>query len=169
MHACAINLGRRPTFYEHADHSLLEAHLLDFEGDLYGEPARVRFTDFLRSERKFDGIDALVAQLRTRHRTRPPAARRLTGDPGSMGTLTWVSGGSRDRRCADAEAVWSCAASCETEAAPGWIDGSADMAMASIAPWSAAIGAVRPSSDVGWWRRGPMRAGHAAWLGSSPP
>ena len=36
-HPCAINLGRRPTFYEHADHSLLEAHLIDFEGDLYGE------------------------------------------------------------------------------------------------------------------------------------
>lgn len=63
-HACAINLGRRPTFYEHADHSLLEAHLLDFSGDLYGEHARVEFTHFLRSERKFDGIDALVAQLK---------------------------------------------------------------------------------------------------------
>ncbi len=63
-HACAMNLGRRPTFYEHADHSLLEAHLLDFDDDLYGEPAKVRFTHFLRSERKFDGIDALVAQLK---------------------------------------------------------------------------------------------------------
>ena len=62
--ACAINLGRRPTFYEHADHSLLEAHLLDFNGDLYGEAARVEFTHFLRSERKFDGIDALIAQLK---------------------------------------------------------------------------------------------------------
>ena len=64
IHPCAINLGRRPTFYEHADHSLLEAHLLDFDGDLYGERAEVRFTHFLRSERKFDGIDALVAQLK---------------------------------------------------------------------------------------------------------
>jgi riboflavin kinase/FMN adenylyltransferase len=63
-HACAINLGRRPTFYEHADHSLLEAHLLDFNGDLYGERARVEFTHFLRSERKFEGIDALKAQLK---------------------------------------------------------------------------------------------------------
>src|SRR5690606_32055748 len=62
-HPCAINLGRRPTFYEHADHSLLEAHLLDFSGELYGEPARVRFKHFLRSERKFSGIDELVAQL----------------------------------------------------------------------------------------------------------
>ncbi len=63
-HACAINLGRRPTFYEHADHSLLEAHLLDFNDDLYGEAARVEFTNFLRSERKFDGIDSLVSQLK---------------------------------------------------------------------------------------------------------
>ncbi len=62
--ACAINLGRRPTFYEHADHSLLEAHLLDFAGDLYGERAKVQFTNFLRSERKFEGIDALIGQLK---------------------------------------------------------------------------------------------------------
>ena len=64
VHPCAINLGRRPTFYEHADHSLLEAHLLDFSDDLYGERAEVRFAEFLRSERKFDGVDALVAQLK---------------------------------------------------------------------------------------------------------
>jgi riboflavin kinase/FMN adenylyltransferase len=63
VHPCAINLGRRPTFYEHADHSLLEAHLLDFDGDIYGERAQVRFVGFLRSERKFDGVEALVAQL----------------------------------------------------------------------------------------------------------
>lgn len=63
-HACAINLGRRPTFYEHADHSLLEAHLLDFDEDLYNENARVQFANFLRSERKFDGFAALVTQLK---------------------------------------------------------------------------------------------------------
>lgn len=63
-HPCAMNLGRRPTFYEHADVSLLEAHLLDFTGDLYGEQARVQFTNFLRGERKFNGIDAIRAQLK---------------------------------------------------------------------------------------------------------
>ena len=63
-HDCAINLGRRPTFYDHAETSLLEAHILDFDGDLYDEKAIVRFSHFLRSERKFDGIDALIAQLR---------------------------------------------------------------------------------------------------------
>ncbi len=63
VRGCAINLGRRPTFYEHADASLLEAHLLDVDVDLYGETAAVRFEHFLRSERKFDGVDALIAQL----------------------------------------------------------------------------------------------------------
>jgi riboflavin kinase/FMN adenylyltransferase len=63
-HVCAINLGRRPTFYEHADHSLLEAHLIDFDGNLYGERAHVQFTNFLRSERKFNGIEALIEQLK---------------------------------------------------------------------------------------------------------
>jgi riboflavin kinase / FMN adenylyltransferase len=63
VHPCAINLGRRPTFYEHADASLLEAHLIGVDVDLYGERAVVRFEHFLRSERKFDGVDALIAQL----------------------------------------------------------------------------------------------------------
>lgn len=60
---CAVNLGRRPTFVEHSDHSLLEAHLLDFSGDLYGQRARVTFEKFLRSERKFDGLESLRTQL----------------------------------------------------------------------------------------------------------
>jgi riboflavin kinase/FMN adenylyltransferase len=63
VHPCAMNLGRRPTFYAHADSSLLEAHLIDFQGDLYGESAKVRFTHFLRSERKFDGFEAIKTQL----------------------------------------------------------------------------------------------------------
>ena len=63
VHACAINLGRRPTFFEHADHSLLEAHLLDFAGDLYGQHVNVTFEHFLRSERKFDGLEAIKTQL----------------------------------------------------------------------------------------------------------
>jgi len=62
-HACAINLGRRPTFYVNAEHSLLEAHLLDFAGDLYGEDAAVTFVAFLRSEKQFAGIDELKTQL----------------------------------------------------------------------------------------------------------
>ena len=60
---CAINIGRRPTFYEHAEQSLLEAHVIDFDGDLYGREVRVEFVEFLRSERKFEGIEQLSAQL----------------------------------------------------------------------------------------------------------
>jgi riboflavin kinase/FMN adenylyltransferase len=62
-HDAAVNLGRRPTFHEHAEHSLLEAHLLDFAGDLYGQRLRVVFHAFLRGERKFSGIDELKSQL----------------------------------------------------------------------------------------------------------
>lgn len=70
-YGCAINIGRRPTFHLHAEQSLLEAHLLDFTGDLYGRNVRVEFVQFLRSEQRFDGIEALSAQL-----TRDVAASR---------------------------------------------------------------------------------------------
>jgi len=63
VHPAAISLGRRPTFYDDADSSLLEAYLLDFDGDLYGEPAKVRFVTRLRDELKFDSVDALIAQM----------------------------------------------------------------------------------------------------------
>jgi riboflavin kinase/FMN adenylyltransferase len=65
-HAAAINIGRRPTFVEHATHSTVEAHLLDLahDVDLTGEPARVQFVHLLRSEQRFASADALVTQLR---------------------------------------------------------------------------------------------------------
>lgn len=59
----AISLGRRPTFYDDQPASLLEAHVLDFAGDLYGETAAVRFVARLRGEERFDSVDALVAQM----------------------------------------------------------------------------------------------------------
>ena len=62
-HAAAISLGRRPTFYEHAEKSLLEAHLLDFAGDLYGQRAKVRFVARLRGEERFESVEALIAQM----------------------------------------------------------------------------------------------------------
>jgi riboflavin kinase/FMN adenylyltransferase len=58
----AISLGRRPTFYPEG-HELLEAHLLDFDGDLYGQPARVLFVHRLRRQRRFASVDQLVQQL----------------------------------------------------------------------------------------------------------
>ncbi len=59
----AVNVGKRPTFYQDAEHSLVEAHLIDFDDDLYGETGRVQFVELIRSEQRFDGIDALRAQL----------------------------------------------------------------------------------------------------------
>lgn len=55
------NFGRRPTVG--ADAPLLETHLFDYAGDLYGGTLEVQFIDFLRDERKFDGLDALKAQI----------------------------------------------------------------------------------------------------------
>jgi riboflavin kinase/FMN adenylyltransferase len=62
VHPAAISVGRRPTFYA-ADGPIVEAYLLDFDGDLYGEQARVRFAARLRDEERFDSVDALVAQM----------------------------------------------------------------------------------------------------------
>lgn len=58
----AISVGRRPTFYEHAE-LLVEAHLCDVDADLYGERARLEFVARLRAEQKFDSVDELVAQI----------------------------------------------------------------------------------------------------------
>lgn len=63
--ACAVNIGKRPTFYGSADRSLVECHLLDFSGDLYGQSLAVEFVERLRDEQRFEGLDALTAQLRT--------------------------------------------------------------------------------------------------------
>jgi riboflavin kinase/FMN adenylyltransferase len=59
----AVSLGRRPTFYDDQPFSLLEAHVLDFSGDLYGEVARVRFVARLRDELRFESVDDLIAQM----------------------------------------------------------------------------------------------------------
>ncbi|HEY3238671.1 MAG TPA: riboflavin kinase, partial [Acidimicrobiia bacterium] len=56
----AISLGRRPTFYAGGGHRLLEAHLLDFDGDLYGQAAAVRFVARIRDEERFDSATALI-------------------------------------------------------------------------------------------------------------
>jgi len=63
VYPAALSLGHRPMFYPDARSSLLEAYLLDFEGDLYDEPAYVRFVTRLRGEERFDSIGALVDQI----------------------------------------------------------------------------------------------------------
>jgi riboflavin kinase/FMN adenylyltransferase len=59
----AISLGRRPTFYAGDGHLLLEANLLDFDGDLYGQEAAVRFLARIRDEERFDSVPDLVEAM----------------------------------------------------------------------------------------------------------
>ncbi|RKP55504.1 bifunctional riboflavin kinase/FAD synthetase [Cohnella endophytica] len=58
-----LNVGFRPTFDAPGGALKLEAHLFDFDGDLYGSALALTFHTFLRSEKKFESIDQLVAQI----------------------------------------------------------------------------------------------------------
>ena len=68
------NLGDQPTF--HSEHPVLEVHLLDFDGDLYGSEVRVTFLEKLRDIRQFASVEALRQQL---ERDRADVARMATG------------------------------------------------------------------------------------------
>lgn len=74
----AANLGIRPSFDPPKE--LLEPHFFDFSGDLYGQEIDVELVAYVRPEAKFDGLDALIAQIEAdcveaRHilAARPPA------------------------------------------------------------------------------------------------
>jgi riboflavin kinase/FMN adenylyltransferase len=58
----AISVGTRPTFYEDGD-VLVEAYVLDFDGDLYGRRVKVRFREWVRGQERFDSTEALVEQM----------------------------------------------------------------------------------------------------------
>jgi riboflavin kinase/FMN adenylyltransferase len=76
-HAAAVNVGVRPMF-ETGRGELVEAHLLDFEGDLYGTDLRLQFLARLRGERRFDSVEALVEQMgRDTEQTRRLLADRV--------------------------------------------------------------------------------------------
>ena len=62
-HIAAVSVGRRPTFYAEG-FELCEAHLLDFSGDLYGQVIDIVLTHRIRGQVRFDGVDALIAQMR---------------------------------------------------------------------------------------------------------
>jgi riboflavin kinase / FMN adenylyltransferase len=57
-----VNVGVRPTF-ETGRGLLVEAHLIDFDGDLYGRKLRVAFIERLRGERRFPNVEDLIAQM----------------------------------------------------------------------------------------------------------
>jgi riboflavin kinase / FMN adenylyltransferase len=61
-HAAAVNVGVRPQF-ETGRGELIEANLIDFEGDLYGEQITIEFLKRLRGERRFPSVEALVDQM----------------------------------------------------------------------------------------------------------
>jgi len=61
VYAAAISIGRLPTFEE--DRLQIEAHLIGFTGDLYGQTLRLELVDWIREQIKFPGIDALKQQL----------------------------------------------------------------------------------------------------------
>ncbi len=82
VHPACISLGRRPTFYEERGDRILEPFLLDFDHELYGEPARVRFSARLRGQERFDSIEALIAQM-----ARDVAQTRTQREIGSWGGL----------------------------------------------------------------------------------
>jgi riboflavin kinase/FMN adenylyltransferase len=72
--AAAVNVGVRPTFGS-GRAELIEAFLLDFDGDLYGQELRVRFLERLRGEMRFESAQALVEEMhRDVERTRAIAA-----------------------------------------------------------------------------------------------
>jgi riboflavin kinase/FMN adenylyltransferase len=62
-HPAAVNVGVRPTF-DTGRGLLVEAYLLDFDGDLYGQTLRIAFLERMRGEKRFDSVDDLVAQMR---------------------------------------------------------------------------------------------------------
>jgi riboflavin kinase/FMN adenylyltransferase len=61
-HPAAVNIGVRPQF-QTGRGELIEAYLLDFEGDLYGKSLPIRFLKRLRGERRFPSVDDLVEQM----------------------------------------------------------------------------------------------------------
>jgi riboflavin kinase/FMN adenylyltransferase len=58
-----VNIGVRPTIANASGERVLEAHLFDFDQDIYGEDLEITFRKFLRPEQKFAGLDALRAQI----------------------------------------------------------------------------------------------------------
>jgi riboflavin kinase / FMN adenylyltransferase len=61
-HPAAVNVGVRPTF-ETGRGLLVEAHLIGFDGDVYGQTLRIAFIERMRGERRFESVDALVEQM----------------------------------------------------------------------------------------------------------
>ena len=62
--AAAVNIGLRPTLGDSQPQTRLEAHLVDFDGDLYDQELELTFVEKLRDEQKFPSIATLKEQIR---------------------------------------------------------------------------------------------------------
>ena len=80
-HPGVANVGVRPTFA--GSRTVVEVHLLEFDGDLYGTPVEVEFRTRIRDEKKFADVDELVAQIRA---DIAAGASMLGVDPGPPAT-----------------------------------------------------------------------------------
>ena len=63
-HKSVTNIGVRPTVSTEGSHMSIETHVLEFEQDVYGKEVTLEFLMRLREERRFSGVEALVAQIR---------------------------------------------------------------------------------------------------------
>jgi riboflavin kinase/FMN adenylyltransferase len=63
-HLAAVNIGINPTFTPDKKTPNLEAHILDFDRELYGQELKLEFVQYLREELKFNSVDALLEQIR---------------------------------------------------------------------------------------------------------
>ncbi|NIK75575.1 riboflavin kinase/FMN adenylyltransferase [Paenibacillus castaneae] len=71
-----LNHGLKPTFNKQDVQPVMEAHLFDFDNEIYGEQLRIQFRSFIRPERKFNSVDELVQQITADSLQ----ARELTGN-----------------------------------------------------------------------------------------
>jgi riboflavin kinase/FMN adenylyltransferase len=74
-YVAAVSVGTRPTYYREGGGRLVEAYLLDFDGDLYGEQVRVGVGAMVRGQGRFAGSEELIAQMQRD----VDAVRTLTG------------------------------------------------------------------------------------------
>ncbi|HET7769452.1 MAG TPA: bifunctional riboflavin kinase/FAD synthetase [Chloroflexota bacterium] len=79
-HPAAVSIGERPTF--HGRRRVVEASLLDFDGDLYGQTLRLHFVTRLRGQERFTSADALINQM---HRDVEEASAALVSLPPPAG------------------------------------------------------------------------------------
>jgi riboflavin kinase/FMN adenylyltransferase len=61
-HPAAVSIGVRPTF-DTGRGVLIEAHLIDFDGDIYGQTLRIAFIERMRGEKRFDSAEELIEQM----------------------------------------------------------------------------------------------------------